>query len=263
MDVKTLEDIGLTKTQAKAYQALIKQGFATAPSLAKIIDESRTNAYKILDKLCDLGLATKESAGRKVTYYPASPTALEQLLQKQADLNSQRERKLKASMPDMLQYFFAHSEQPSIRFFQGKEGVQRIFSDMLQTGRDVYLLRSPEDVNFYDEEFFADFRKKRSLIGIKTSALTVDVPSAVHDPEVDFKNKFIRTWLPASAYTAAVEWNIYGNKVALISYGKEAVGIIIESAQIAESFRQIFQLLASKVTPVDRSTSARTKGAAQ
>ncbi len=246
MDIQAFEDIGLTKPQAAAYYSLVQNNGATAPKVGVEIGESRSNAYKVLDKLCELGLATKDQVGKRVRYYPASPTALEQLVQSQSQAVAARERKLKAAMPDLLSFFFAHSEQPSIRFFQGKESLKHIFTDMLQTGRDVYLLRSPEDVRFYDEAFYADFRKKRSLLGIKTYALTVDVPSAVHDPQLDFKNKFIRTWLPATAYTGAVEWDIYGNKVALISYGQEAIGIIIESAQIAESFRQVFQLLAAR-----------------
>jgi sugar-specific transcriptional regulator TrmB len=244
MDIHTLEDVGLTNPQARAYLSLVEDGGTNAPIIATRIGESRTNAYKVLDKLCELGLATKDQQGKRVRYFPASPTALERLVQEQASRLTQRERKLKAAMPQMLEYFLARSEQPSIRYFQGKEGMRQIFSDMLGTGKTLYLVRSPEDVRFYDEDFFAEIRKKRRLLGTKTVGLTPDVPSANHDPEVDFKNKFIRTWIPADAYTANVEWNISGDKVALISYGKEAMGIIIESPQIAESFRQIFGLAA-------------------
>jgi sugar-specific transcriptional regulator TrmB len=244
MNPQLLQDLGLTKPQALAYVALVRTGGETAPAVATAINETRTNAYKLLDRLCELGLASKDQTAGKLRYLPASPAALEHILQKQREETQLKERKLKAEMPEMLSFFFAHTEQPSIRYFQGKEGVQQIFGDMLQTGRDIYLLRSPEDVHFYDETFFAEFRKKRSVLGITTHALTVDVPSAVHDSTIDLKNKFMRTWLPADAYTAPVEWDIYGNKVAIISYGKEAMGIIIESAQIAESLRQVFQLLA-------------------
>jgi sugar-specific transcriptional regulator TrmB len=242
MDVNLLEDIGLTKAQAAAYQVLVKSGHSSAPSIAQAIHESRTNTYKILDRLCELGLATKDSTGKKVLYYPVSPTALERLVQSQAATVSLRERKLNAALPNMLDFFFAHSEQPSIRYFQGKDGLQQIFSDMLKTRQPVYLLRSPADVSFYDEAFFAEFRKKRAKLNITTYALTPDVPSAVHDRAADEKNKFVRTWLPADAYTGSVEWDIYGDKVALISYGEEAMGIIIESKQIADSFRQVFAL---------------------
>jgi len=256
MQTTLLEEIGLTRPQAEAYKALVEYGASAAPILAAHIGESRTNTYKILDRLCELGLAHKDTSGAKATYIPASPAALEHLLQKQTDEIHLRERKLKAELPTLLDYFFAHSEQPAIRFFQGKEGVQRIFSDMLATGKDIYLLRSPADVEFYDEEFFATFRKKRSMLGIRTYALTVDVPTAVHNPDIDKANRFLRTWLPANAYTAQVEWDIYGNKVALISYGQEAIGVVIESPQIAESFRQMFRLAQGSFTSPGRQAAA-------
>jgi HTH-type transcriptional regulator, sugar sensing transcriptional regulator len=243
MQTTLLEEIGLTRPQAQAYKALIEHGASAAPVLAAHIGESRTNTYKILDRLCELGLAHKDTSGAKTAYIPASPATLEQLLQKQAGELHLRERKLKAELPNLLDYFFAHSEQPAIRFFQGKDGIQKIFGDMLATGKDIYLLRSPADVDFYDEQFFATFRKKRSMLGIRTYALTVDIPTAVHNPELDKANRFFRTWLPVEAYTGQVEWDIFGDKVALISYGQEAMGIIIESPQIAESFRQVFRLL--------------------
>jgi sugar-specific transcriptional regulator TrmB len=242
MDVQLLEDIGLTKAQSLAYQALVEHGGSTAPAIAQITNESRSNAYKLLDRLCDLGLATKDESGTKVHYFPTSPTALEQFIQKQTAEVQLRERKLNAALPSMLDFFFTHSEQPAIRFFQGEEGIKKIFRDMLATGQNIYLLRTPADIHFYDEAFFAEFRKRRARLGIKTSALTPDVASAIHNIDVDKQNNFYRTWIDPESYTANVEWDIYGSKVALISYGEEAMGIIIESPQIAESFRQVFQL---------------------
>jgi hypothetical protein len=35
---------------------------------------------------------------------------------------------------------------------------------------------------------------------------------------------------------------VYGDKLAILSYGHEAIGMIIESPQIAEGFRQLLDL---------------------
>ncbi len=257
MNPQLLQDIGLTKPQALAYEALVRLGGATAPIVAAEIGETRSNAYKLLDRLCELGLATKDQTTSKLRYLPASPAALDQLLQKQHQDMELRERKLKAELPSMLNFFFEHTEQPGIKFCQGKDGIKQIFSDMLATGKTLYLVRSPADVRFYDEKFFAEVRNKRRLLQVKTVGLTPDVPSANHDPEVDKQNLFERIWIPANVYTANVEWNIAGDKVALISYGKEAMGIVIESAQIAESFRQVFQLAASAKSAAAAPTRAQ------
>lgn len=248
MDTHLLEEIGLTSSQARAYYALVAHGICSAPTIAPIIKESRSNTYKILDKLCSLGLAAKNQKGNRITYAAANPVALEQLLRKKAAQLDLQERRFNAALPSMLDFFFTHSEKPGIRFFEGKEGMKQIYSEMLQTGETLYLLRSPDDVRFYDETFFAELRKKRRLLGIKTVAITPDVPSANHDPKIDKQNNLVRTWIPAKDYTAQVEWNVAGSKVALLSFGKEAMGILIESEQIAESFRQLLRLTAASIS---------------
>ncbi len=43
-------------------------------------------------------------------------------------------------------------------------------------------------------------------------------------------------------YDAPVEIDIFGNKVAILSFGDELIGMIIESKQIASSLRQLFIL---------------------
>src|SRR5438445_5647663 len=99
MDTQPLEDIGLTNSQAKAYIALIEHYGGTAPSLAKATNESRSNTYKVLDKLCELGLATKDTKGAKIYYYPTNPAALELLIQGKNTQIELQARKLKAVLP--------------------------------------------------------------------------------------------------------------------------------------------------------------------
>lgn len=243
MNVETLMQLGLTKPQAKAYILLIKEGKLSPPVLASKIGESRTNAYKILDKLVEIQLAKKTEENKKFVYRPENPVALENLAREARDHMLQQEKQVKNYLPTLLNYFYTYSEQPGVRFFQGEAGIKEIFNDMLRTRKTIYLLRSPADIKFYNEEFFLKFREKRAKLGIETQALTPNVKSAIHSPELDARNKFMRTWLPKEAYDASVEWNAYGDKVAIISYGQEAIGMIIESPQIAESFRRIFKLM--------------------
>jgi sugar-specific transcriptional regulator TrmB len=243
MDVQTLVQLGLSRPQAKAYIYLVKDGSLAPPALAKKITESRSNTYKILDRLVELGLARKTEEHKKFIYRPENPIALEKLTKQARDTALAREKQIRESMPALLSYFYTYSEQPGVRMFQGKDNLKEVFNDMLRTGQDIYLIRSPDDAKFYDETFFERFRTKRAALGITTYALTVDVPSAIHDTERDKRNNFVRIWLPPETYTAPVEYNIYGDKVAIISYGQEAIATIIESPQIADSFRQLFALI--------------------
>ncbi len=248
MNAETLTELGLTLPQAKAYIHLIKAGQMTPPQIATATKETRTNAYKILERLEELGLVRKDETIKKLAYRPENPVALENLATKARSQVIEHEKQVKNAMPSLLNYFFTYSEQPGVRFYQGEDGIKQIFNDMLRTSQPIYLVRSPADVSFYNQAFFEKFREKRAKLGIETYALTPNVASAVHDPATDTINRFSRTWIPADAYTANVEWDVYGDKLAIISYGQEAIGMIIESPQIADSFKQLFYLLRS-VTP--------------
>lgn len=251
MDVHLLEDIGLTKVQAAAYQALVQKGASGAPAISVAIGESRSNAYKVLDRLCELGLATKNQMGKKVTYYPASPAALEQLLQREAALTNLRGRKLRAAMPDLMSAFLASTEQPTIRFFQGVEGIKQIYEDQLKTGEPLYYIRSLEDVRFFAFPELHAIRNAFPQRGIQRYTIIQDQLPPYHIPEhdrvpvevSDTAMRLHRTWVDPEDYNEPVEWAAYGNKLSIISYGKEAIGTVIESPQVAKAFRRLFALL--------------------
>ncbi|MCL2869716.1 hypothetical protein FWF48_02810, partial [Candidatus Saccharibacteria bacterium] len=52
-----------------------------------------------------------------------------------------------------------------------------------------------------------------------------------------------RTLIPQDEYTASVEIDVYGDKVALIAFGDTQMATIINSPLIAEAMRQVLQLL--------------------
>ena len=243
MDIKLLTDIGLNKTQAKAYIALVKQGSLTPPALAKLINETRTNAYTVLDKLTELGLAKKSERDKKLIYKVENPVALEKLVIANRHEALEREKKIKNAMPTLLNYFYTYSEQPGVRFFQGKEGIEDIYKDQLHTGKTIRVIRSWKDRDFFGKGVYSIWRKRPAKHGIPTIMLSPDVPDANNDPELDKKLLFSRTWMNKNDYTAPVEWDIYGDKVSIISFGEEAIGMIIESPQIADSMRQLFAIM--------------------
>jgi hypothetical protein len=242
MDTEILKQFGLTNSQAKTYIELIKNGSLTPPQLAKKINESRTSAYMALAKLEEIGLANKVGDAKKATYSPTNPSALERFIAKKRKEVAAAEDLYRNSLPKLLTYYYSNIGEPGIRFYQGKEGLTRIYEDHLRTGKDVYFIRTPAD-----EEYFGDvlykYMQKRAKLGINAHGLAPYFPSAAewarqHDKEL----KRNMSWFPPKAYSSPVEISIYGDKVSLISFGKEAVGTIIESPQIAEALKQVFDI---------------------
>lgn len=243
MNQELLQDIGFTPPQAQTYLALIKNGSQTAPELQLVTGESRTNIYMVLDKLIELGVVEKKAAPRKTSFRALNPLALERLAEQKKRLAMEASTKVSQAMPGLLNFFFTYSEQPGVRFFQGVEELAAVYEDILRTGKPVSLLRTGLPTENLTLPFFSSYVQKRVKKGITLDALTTRHAEANTDPDQDTEWLMTRTWLEPGAYDAPVEVNIYGDKVAYISFGQETIGMIIESPQIALAMRQMFNLM--------------------
>ena len=247
-DTTILRKAGLTESQAKGYLALIEHGSLSPGELAEKTNETRTNGYMICEKLEKLGLATKKD-GKKVVYAPTHPSALETLAERRRKAIQRAETEVKQGIDPLISMFYATTEMPGARTLQGIEGIKAVYADTLKTKQDIYFLRTTADEVDMGLEYLNDYRKKRAELGIHTYALTPATASAqqrIRSNE-DANMLFHRTLLPINTYTAPVEIDIYGNKVAFISFGGTQMATIIDSPVIAESMRQLMQLLANQL----------------
>jgi sugar-specific transcriptional regulator TrmB len=242
MNLQLLQEIGLSKSQALVYLKLIEKGELTPPEVAQLTGESRPNAYMILRRLKDLELIEKMANSKKVSYQALNPIALERLIENKRLETSKVEQQVKQLMPQMLSYYYSFTEKPGIRLLQGIEGLKEIYRDTLRTKEDIYFMRTPAEIKVMGEEFFKTYKKRRAALGITTYAITVGPPTLRRSLQDD-AFKMVRTWIKAEDYTAPVEINVYGDKVAYLVYGEEIMGVIIQSSFIAESMRQIFQIV--------------------
>lgn len=248
MDTTILRKAGLTESQAKGYLALIEHGTLSPTELADKTGESRTNGYMICDKLEKLGLAAKKE-GTKALYSPAHPSALETLAERRRKAIQRAETEVKQGIDPLISMFYATTEMPGARTLQGIEGIKAVYADTLKTKQDIYFLRTTADEVDMGLEYLNDYRKKRAELGIHTYALTPTTATSqqrIRSNE-DANMLFHRTLLPINTYTAPVEIDIYGNKVAFISFGETQMATIIDSPVIAESMRQLMQLLANQL----------------
>lgn len=247
-DTAILRKAGLTESQSKGYLALIEHGALSPVELAEKTGESRTNGYMICEKLEKLGLAIKKK-GQKALYTPTHPSALETLAERRRKAIQRAETEVKQGIDPLISMFYATTEMPGTRTLQGIEGIKAVYADTLKTKQDIYFLRTTADEVDMGLEYLNDYRKKRAELGIHTYALTPTTATAqqrIRSNE-DANMLFHRTLLPINTYTAPVEIDIYGNKVAFISFGETQMATIIDSPVIAESMRQLMQLLANQL----------------
>ena len=243
MDSKLLKKLGLSDSQARTYLSLIKLGQATPAQITELTQESRTNTYMILDRLVEMNLAEEFKKGKKKHFKPSHPSNLEKLAEEVKHSAAEVEADIKNNMPKILSHFYAFTEKPGIRMLEGEEGFMEVYKDTLREKKDIYFLRSTKDLDRMGAQFFHSYKKKRSFLGIKTHAYTQITKEGRDYQKDDEINKMERHWLPKGAYTAPVEIDVYGDKVAFIVFGEETMSAIIQSPSIAESMRQLLQMI--------------------
>ncbi len=250
MDIELLTNTGLTEAQAKAYAALIEHSPITPPELSEQIGESRTNTYKILDQLEELGLARKDDIKKKIHYWALNPSALFDVVEKELSEVELKRRKVEASMSSLQEAYLEHNERPGVRHFQGVQGLKAIYDDQIREGKEVVYLRATSDIRGFADNELHLIRNKFPANNIPRRAITQDreLPNPEPGPRIpiaqsDELMQLSRTWIDECDYDAPVEWSAYGDKLSIISFGDEVMGMIIESPQIAEGFRQMFKML--------------------
>jgi len=235
---------GLSESQAKCYLALIEHGQLSPTDMALHTSESRTNSYMICEKLELLGLIIRKE-GKKLIYIPAHPSTLETLAEKRRKIMVRNEHEVKQNISPLIDLFYASTETPGTRTLQGIDGIKEVYRDTLRTKQDLYLLRSDHDTPVMGMDFFDEYKAKRADKGIRTFALTPDSLEVVHNQARDEELLITRTILPKGYYTGAAEIDVYGSKVAFISFGDTQMATIIDSPPIAEAMRQVLRLLMS------------------
>lgn len=245
MDTDILVLAGLTKPQAKAYIALVENTDISAAALALEIKESRTNTYAILDKLLKYELATKvENTKYGAKYNACHPSALERLIENRRKSIIKKEETLKHALPELIEYYYDYDDRPGIMTYSGRGGIKKIHESIIEEKQDLDYLRSPSDSGYMSKDYILDYRTDRADSGITTRPIAPDSPKAPTTTITDKKYRIKdRAWLNPADYTANVEWNVYGDRVSIITYGAEAISLTIQSKSIAESVRQIFKIM--------------------
>lgn len=243
---QTLTQAGLSAEQAQIYEVLLKQGPSSARKVAQNTPLKRSLVYKILDDLIKLGLVEKADAIGKISIFtPAHPLKLKEFVERQEQKAKTAQVALDGLMGSLTSDFNLASGKPGIQFYEGLTGLEKIYNDILSNNQDFYLIRSAYEPNYENKvvPILNKFIEKRIKKGLKVTALTPSGKSQKkYSEEEDKKNLYLRTWIPNDFYNSPVEIDIYGDKIAMLSFGKELIGVTIESPQISRAIKQIFLL---------------------
>ena len=254
---------GLTATESKCYAALLEQKEWKPAELAQAVHETRTNCYKILDNLVALQLAERFDKAKKLHYRATNPARLLELARTAREVRETAEKELEIYTRELTQTYFQSNEQPGVQYFQGEQELAQVFEAIAGATEEVVFIHTTAGIDFYGFEMMHNLRMLAPNAGVSRRALTPDGQHAPRDYKTTDPTVLLnRTWLKKDDYTAPVEWGAFDDKLYIISYGSEAMGMLIESAQVASAFKQLFALIERGQKLLPNYTSLPTYAAA-
>lgn len=235
-----LTRLGLKEVDAEIYLACLKnpEGLFVV-DIVRLTKIKRSTVNLILDRLLRKGFVTYHLEGARKLFLAESPDAL---LARLEDSVSD----LKNLIP-LLRFTAGTDKKTKVRFFEGKQGVEHVFNDILLTMRvrkevqkEVVAISSGTDLFAILPDHQKQFMNKRVKEGVSLRWIAPESPISRKFDKKDLrKMKFF----DAKKYQFNVELDVYGEKIALISLDKTLSAVIIENKILAESFRSLFNLL--------------------
>ncbi len=241
---QVLKDIGLSESEAKIYIQLVRSaGIQPASTIAQRLKMNRTTTYKSLLRLARIGLVTKTMQHGIICFFAENPEEnIEQILKR---INKKIKLTNQLFLESLTELRTMQQEEllmPRMRFYEGLEGVKRVYEDTLLEEEIIYAFENVEDMDPKVKDFVMNsYVPRRTDKRIFAYVITPD--NGLNRVFRNEDKKCVREtrFLPSKDFPVEVEINIYGNKLAFFSYrNHDMFGAIIESSPISRSMKAIF-----------------------
>jgi sugar-specific transcriptional regulator TrmB len=246
-----LRKVGFAEKAALVYAALLEMGSAYPSRLAEYTRLNRTTVYKVLNDLCMKGLVTEIDKNNKLCYQLEKPARLLNFVKRQIGLAEERYETAQQLFPQLKDWFAKIPDKPSVRFFEGIEGIMAVYEDHIETegNREMVIYRNAAELQkFLPARFLNKYIKARADQGIRVRGIFPDTEKDVNYIRL-FRTIEKRYWpkfryIPHVQFPYKSEITVYGdNKVSIVNFHERSlIGIIIEDQTINQMMRMVFDL---------------------
>ncbi len=249
-----LKEIGLDEKETSTYLMLLQMGQNPASTIAKKIGQNRSSGYAMLEKLMKKGLVQKIVL-ENTTYFQAveANILLARLREKHAELEAKIEQ-----FHNIVHQFEKVKKiqeiRPKVIFYQGKDSIQNIMEDTLSAHETIRAYACVDELVSLMPEYFASYYQRRTAKGLTIRAIFPASEQAFLRKKRD-KLELRESRLIPEKFNFHLDLLIYDHKVAMTSL-KENFGILIESREMAESQKNIFDTIWETTKAYDEEITA-------
>ena len=232
---KALKQFGLNQKQAKIYLATLELGSAPVNKIAKKAGIARSSAYDILEELVKIGIAS-QMIKKKVLYFSVEDP------KKIVNLAKQKAEALESVLPQLNAVYGLAKQRPQVRFFQGTEAMKQIFEEILEDKKEMLGFGTADDLLRAMGDYHLKFVERRIKKNISVRVLLRKSDKAEQRQESGVKElRTVKVIPDKFKYHGTVL--VFGNKIAYFSFIKEYVSVVIESKELADIQRAMFEYM--------------------
>ena len=264
---KTLENIfkllGFSDKEAKIYRIILDLGLGSAGEIIKKSGLKRGITYAILYNLEKQGLIRKFQKRSKTYFQTEDPQKLIDILENKKKQIDTLDSNLSQIVPQLRSHYKLALGKPTIRYFEGEEGIKTVFADIYAKKNDIVW--GCVDLEKVDEAFPDYIQKQLIPLRIRNQvtahSLVADSPQAREIAEKDKKQLRKTILVDKQEYPLPAEIDVYEDKIAMLSFRQgDFIGLILENKDIAESLRSVFKLAFARFgkSPSGKDTGAKS-----
>lgn len=244
---KELTKLGLKDKEAAVYLACLEMGSATAQQISRKSKVVRATTYVELESLMQMGLVTKFKEGKKTLFSAEPPRQLTRLLEKQQEDLVQKKEGLDELLPELQVLMRAAGGRPSVRYFEGKEGLHAIRQEIVkhtEPGHTVYNFTPIDYLNAVFPEDEIRVHRQRSARGIYAKTIfTTRSDSTKKALLNEEKSEFTeRRYVSPQNFPSTSGMTIYEDRIAMGTFVGELMGVVVESEPMASMMQHFFDL---------------------
>jgi sugar-specific transcriptional regulator TrmB len=250
-----LKKIGLESKEISVYLKSLDLGSQPASVVAMRVGVPRNTTRFILDKLVRKGLVSKSKRGNTQIYTPEHPQNVVRFVEsKRTKMNDKYDIQRKAIedvMVELESKMRPTSTRPKITFYEGEEGMEKVYDDTLTSSETIRSFASFEGMHGALPEYFQTYYKRRAGNKIFIRSIHPDTPFARERTKNDKEEWRESRLIPIEKYNFDPEIQFYDNKVNIASW-KEKLGVIIESEEIYQTMVVAFELAWNEASRLDK-----------
>ncbi len=230
---RVLEQYGLKERHAEVYLACLELGSASIQKISQKSGFARSTCEAVLDSLHEKGFVTTFRKKNVRYFSPEDPKKLINLAKEKVSL-------LENALPQFGALYYKGGTMPMSRLYEGENGVRLVLQEILQEAKEILCFGSIDDIYSALGDYFPKFTKERIKRSIPAKVILQDTSFARERQKLGPQELREVRLISSDNLLSSVTF-IWNNKLAMCSLKEKIVALVVESDELANIQKTMFQ----------------------